>query len=86
MTRTTEGYRPEQRRKHRVFPWIFLGIQILFLVWIIVGANSAGSCPEGQEGACEVGTVIGAGLVIALWVAVDIILGLTYMVFRLLRR
>jgi hypothetical protein len=86
MSRTTDEHETKQHRKHRVFPWIFLAIQIIFLVWIILGANSGGDCPEGQEGACEAGTAIGIGLIIALWVAVDIILGLTYIVFRMFRR
>lgn len=34
----------------------------------------------------DVGTAIGMGLIIALWVAVDIILGITYGVYRLARR
>ncbi|MEU3896409.1 hypothetical protein [Streptomyces sp. NPDC045251] len=38
------------------------------------------------EDASDAGTAIGVGLVIALWAAVDVILGLTYIVFRLARR
>ncbi|MFE9849069.1 hypothetical protein ACFYPN_09675 [Streptomyces sp. NPDC005576] len=34
----------------------------------------------------DAGTAIGVGLVIAVWVAVDIILGITYGVCRLTRR
>lgn len=86
MAKTTEDQGTERRRKRRIFPWIFLAIQILFLIWIIAGANSGGDCPPGREGACEAGTAIGVGLIIALWVAVDIILALTYLVFRLFRR
>ncbi|MFF3527196.1 hypothetical protein ACFYX5_11030 [Streptomyces rubiginosohelvolus] len=66
-----------------------------FLVWIITGANSNdhASC-EGMVGdaltTCQnaggVGTAVGVGLIIALWVAVDIILGITYGVYRLARR
>ncbi|WP_258939317.1 hypothetical protein [Actinomadura luteofluorescens] len=71
------------RRKHRVFPWIFLAVQIGFLIWVIAGAQ-ANDCNGDQ--ACEAGTTIGVGLIIALWVAADIILGLTYLVFRLFKR
>ncbi|MFD5007191.1 hypothetical protein ACFWMV_30355 [Streptomyces mutabilis] len=38
------------------------------------------------EDAGDVGTTLGVGLIIALWAAVDIILGFTYVVFRLARR
>ncbi len=34
----------------------------------------------------DAGTAIGVGLVVALWAATDIILGFTYLVFRLARR
>ncbi|MDO0911111.1 hypothetical protein QQM39_09670 [Streptomyces sp. DT2A-34] len=71
-------------------------MQALFLIWIIVGVNEAGDDPscEGLTGealelcrdAGDVGTAIGVGLVIGLWAAVDIILGITYAIFRLSRR
>ncbi|GGQ56352.1 hypothetical protein Saso_70170 [Streptomyces asoensis] len=38
------------------------------------------------EDASEVGTTIGVGLIIGLWAAVDIILGFTYVVYRLANR
>ncbi|WP_218914777.1 hypothetical protein [Acidimicrobium ferrooxidans] len=38
------------------------------------------------QAAADVGTTIGAGIVIALWVAVDVILGVTFLVLRLSRR
>ncbi|KAB2379003.1 MULTISPECIES: hypothetical protein [Actinomadura] len=89
MTKTKERERAEvepPKRRHRVFPWVFLGVQIIFLVWIITGANSGGDCPAGQQNACDAGTTIGVGLIIGLWVAVDIILALTYLMFRVFRK
>ncbi|MGC5531740.1 hypothetical protein [Streptomyces sp. SR-10] len=84
-----------RKKHHRIFLWVFLAVQALFLVWIITGANSNdhASC-EGMVGdalttcqnAGDVGTAVGVGLIIALWVAVDIILGITYGVYRLARR
>jgi hypothetical protein len=74
------------KHRHRIFPWVFLGVQIIFLVWIITGANSGGDCPAGQQNACDAGTTIGVGLIIGVWVAVDIILALTYLMFRVFRR
>ncbi|MFD3939116.1 hypothetical protein ACFWSF_09270 [Streptomyces sp. NPDC058611] len=38
------------------------------------------------QDAGDVGTAIGVGLIIALWAAVDVILGITYAVYRLSRR
>ena len=76
-----------------MFLWVFLAVQILFLVWVIWGASTASGTPEACRGrtgddlrlcndASDVGTTIGVGLVIALWAAVDVILGFTYLVYR----
>lgn len=84
---------PARKRRH-VFRWFFLAIQVLFLVWIIAGASSSGgstakSCAglTGQAlqtctDAGHAGTAIGVGLIIGLWAAVDVILALTYLIFR----
>jgi hypothetical protein len=87
--------RPKKRR--RVFLWIFLAIQILFLIWVVSGAAGSSGAPEGCRGltgddlklcedANDVGTAIGMGVIISLWVAVDVILGFTYLVYRLATR
>lgn len=85
------GHESPAKKKHRVFWWIFLAIQILFLVWIITGANShTGSCnglnAHGCAAATDAGKAIGVGLIIGLWVAADIIIGGTYAIYRLTRR
>ncbi|MEV5352100.1 hypothetical protein [Streptomyces sp. NPDC052693] len=85
------------RKRRRIFLWIFLAVQILFLAWVIFGAASAGGTPEECRGlrgdelqlcenAGDVGTTIGVGLVIGLWVAADFILALTYVIYRLASR
>ncbi|MFI1481433.1 hypothetical protein [Streptomyces sp. NPDC020747] len=71
--------RPKKRR--RVFLWIFLIVQILFLIWVITGAASGSGTPDECRGltgdnlqVCEdandIGTTIGVGLIIGLWAAV----------------
>ncbi|MEU0702866.1 hypothetical protein ACFY9H_31805 [Streptomyces bacillaris] len=87
---------PPQRppRKRRVFLWVFLGIQLLFLIWMITGIASGSGAPEDcgslDQEACNdaenAGTAIGVGLIIVLWAVVDVILGITYAVYRLARR
>jgi len=88
---------PKARKPRRIFLWIFLAVQVIFLVWVIVGASTGSGTPKecrgltGQElqnckDASHAGTTIGVGLVIGLWAAVDIILGITYFIFRLGRR
>ncbi|MFG2822506.1 hypothetical protein ACGFX4_24110 [Kitasatospora sp. NPDC048365] len=85
---------PPERKKRRVFWWVFLAIQLLFLAWVMAGcASSAGTptdCESLDPATCNdvesVGTAIGVGVVIALWVAVDVIVGATYAVYRFTRR
>ncbi|CAM5331272.1 hypothetical protein SALBM311S_07663 [Streptomyces alboniger] len=88
---------PQPKKRRRIFLWLFLAVQILFLIFVIMGATSGNGTPEecrGQTGdalklcedAGDVGTTIGVGLIIGLWAAVDAILGFTYVVYRLATR
>ncbi|MGW4892284.1 hypothetical protein ACWEQL_08450 [Kitasatospora sp. NPDC004240] len=75
-----------------------MAVQALFVIWIIAGVNNAsdstskdcsgltGQALKTCQDAGSVGTAIGVGLVIGLWAAVDIILGITYLIYRLNRR
>ncbi|MFE1797763.1 hypothetical protein ACFW9L_16555 [Streptomyces sp. NPDC059517] len=87
----------QPKKRRRIFLWVFLAVQILFLVWIISGSVSASGTSNDCQGltgdalslcedAGDVGTAIGVGLIIALWAAVDIILGISYIVYRLATR
>ncbi len=87
---------PERRKPRRVFFWFFLGLQLLFLLWIVAALNTdpdSDACAEltGDtlqlcRDAEEVGTVAGVWLVVAFWAAVDVILATTYGIYRLGRR
>src|ERR1700735_4980760 len=87
---------PQHRKRRRVFPWVFLAVQALFVIWVIAGAASghgaAANCHQQYlthaqcASASEAGTAIGVGIIIAFWVAVDVILGVCYGVWRLARR
>ena len=91
------GQPPQPKKRRRVYLWLFLAVQLLFLIWVITGASTASGTPEDCrsltgddlkpcEDASEVGTTIGVGLIIGLWAAVDVILGFTYVVYRLASR
>ncbi|MCT9008319.1 hypothetical protein [Streptomyces rhizosphaerihabitans] len=93
---SAESPAPPKKRR-RVFFWFFLAVQILFLVWVIAGAASGNGTPESCSGltgdnlktcqdAGDVGTTIGVGLIIGLWVATDFILALTYVIYRFATR
>ena len=103
-----QAYQPAPpRRRRRVFLWVFLAIQVLFVIWVIAGlAGGSGihseavaychahpdqylpfsQCVSDYGGGAKAGTAIGAGLIIVLWAVADIILGVSYGVWRLARR
>lgn len=82
------------RKRSRWFMWAFLAVQLVFLLWVIVGARSGAGAPDdcgtldaqSCNDAENAGTAIGVGLVIVLWALVDIIVGITYAVVRIARR
>jgi hypothetical protein len=85
-----EAVTEQPKKKRHIFRWVFLAVQALFLIWIIAGGSGAADNCDGKVGdalsACQAGTAVGAGigiaLIIGLWVAVDIILGITYLIVR----
>ena len=84
------------RRTKRVFMWVFLAIQALFLIWVISGAATAGGTPadcatsgldlETCNAASDVGTGIGVAIIVGAWFFVDVFLGVGYAVYRLAKR
>lgn len=76
--------------KKRIFTWVILVINALFLIWVIVGiASSSGNakdCNGLDQATCNsathAGTAIGVGLLIVFWAFVDIILGILWLVTR----
>ncbi len=55
-----QPYQPQQyatrsapRKKRRVFLWVFLGIQVLFLIWIIAGVASHPAGPTAAQQAAQ---------------------------------
>lgn len=86
---------PDQRAKkpRRWFLIFFLVVQAIFLVFLVTGIASVSGGPEDctylTETECNdahaAGATIGIGIIIAIWAAVDIILGVTYGIYRLVK-
>lgn len=106
--------RQAPRKRRRVFMWVFLAIQVLFIAWVVAGAATSTAPPHSQivsgcynhhwwplfksqadcvthyggalHDAGNVGKGLGIAVVVIIWVAVDIILGISYGVYRLATR
>ncbi len=63
------------RKRRRVFLWVYLAIQVIFLGWVIYAGVSA---PQS-------GWSPGVGLQMGLWVLTDVIIGAIYGIWQLAR-
>jgi len=79
---------PAKDRRLRPFTWFILAVNVLFLVWVVSAPSGASKGCAGLTGdqlqACRagttVGTAIGVAVIIFLWVATDVILGVVWLV------
>jgi len=70
--------------------WIVLAFNVIMLIWVIAGASTASGQPKDCgsldaqtcNAASDAGTAIGVSLLIFLWVAGAVILGITWLVTR----
>lgn len=81
---------PPRRRRFPLFWLAFTAVQVIFLVWVIGGANAAQDtgpdCGQACQAGTDAGTVIGVAVVVALWIGVDLLLLLGRVVVMLSRR
>jgi hypothetical protein len=74
---------PALRKRRHVFRWIFLAIQAVFVVLVITGnASASGQATESGR----VGVSVGVLVIVFLWLAVTVVLGVTWLVLRATRR
>ena len=74
----------------RVWPFLFSCCQLAFLAWLIwgatrhahVAAECTGLCRDAYTAGYNTGKWLACGIIIALWVAFDIIVGVTTYIFR----
>ena len=86
------------KKKKRIFLWVFLLVQAIFIYWIVAGTASAdlpdctaltGSAYDDcnlEATAGGIGTGIGVMLVVGVWMVVDFLLAVGYGVYRLAKR
>lgn len=74
-------------RNWRAFTWVLIAFNVLMLVWLISGLAAPGGC-EGLVGdelaACQageaIGTGIGVGLIVTVWIVVGFMLGVIWLI------
>jgi hypothetical protein len=91
MTSASTAEKPVRRKKRRVFLWVFLAVQALFIIWIITGASSSAAPCHGLssadcKAASDAGKGIGVVVIVVFWCVVDFLLAVIYGVYRLARR
>lgn len=91
---TGSSYPPPPPKKGHKFLWFFVAVQLLFIAWLLMGTGKAQTSnvdcshltPQQCESARDAGTAIGAMAVVFLWAASDIIIGVWYGIYRLVKR
>ncbi len=72
--------KPKRSIFGKIIKWSFILFNLLMLVWIIGGVGSATEGMDAMSGAEQAGAAIGTGLgammLVGIWIAGDIILGL----------
>jgi hypothetical protein len=69
----------------KIVKWLFIGFNVLMLIWIVGGVmSSASHTPVGEaaQAGQAIGTAIGVGLLLMLWAIGDVILGIAVLVTR----
>lgn len=86
----TRIVRTETRKRGffgKLIKWSFIGFNVLMAVWLFAGLGGAGDVYNNASGDAEragaaIGTAIGGGFVLFIWVAGAVILGLLTLLSR----
>lgn len=82
---------PRKRRRYHVGMWLFLAVQVIFVIWIVSSGttidHSVTHCTgQSCKGISESAGGVAIGLIVLFWAVVDVILGFIYLVVHLARR
>lgn len=75
--------------KRHSFLIFFLAVQAIFMIWLVTGVSSGDAHCAQNDYECQggqVGTGIGVFIILIVWFLVDMILGVTYGIYRLATR
>lgn len=70
-----------------LFKWLFVIFNILMLIWFVGGMIGAGqvvvdASSEAEKAGATIGTVLGAGFILFVWLVGAVVLGLFAMLTR----
>jgi hypothetical protein len=79
--------KPQRSFFGKLIKWTFIGFNLLMLLWMVVGVGGASKqVAEAGSDAAQTGAAIGTGLgammIIFIWVAGDVILGIFVLLTR----
>jgi hypothetical protein len=65
----------------KLVKWVFIGFNILMVIWLVAGFGAASdtmqnSVNDAERAGAAIGTTIGMGMIIVFWALGDIILGM----------
>ncbi|MBA3395882.1 MAG: hypothetical protein H0T89_24840 [Deltaproteobacteria bacterium] len=71
----------------KLFKWSFIGFNVLMLIWLVSGMSAASkhvetAASDAEKAGATIGTALGAGVIVGIWVAGDIILGMLVLFTR----
>jgi beta-lactamase regulating signal transducer with metallopeptidase domain len=71
----------------KIIKWVFIGFNIVMLIWMIAGMAGAAetastASSEAEQAGAAIGTGIGFMMLLMIWAAGDVVLGLFVMLTR----
>jgi hypothetical protein len=87
MEQQISNQKPQRSFFGKLIKWTFIGFNLLMLLWMIVGVGGASqkvaeATTEAEKAGGAIGTGLGAMMIIFIWVAGDLILGIFVLLTR----
>lgn len=79
--------KPKRSLFGKLVKWSFIGFNVLMLLWMILGVGGAAETidtagSDAEKAGAAIGTGLGAMMIIFVWVAGDVVLGLMTLLTR----
>jgi len=79
--------KPKRTIFGKLVKWSFIGFNILMLLWMIFGIGGAAetidtAASDAEKAGAAIGTGLGAMMIIFIWVAGDVVLGIMTLLTR----